>query len=101
VILTEAGHPGLLRRASQADVRGFVSKDSAPERLIAGLRRVATGEWYVDEALASGFLRAAAMPLPRRELAVPAAAEGALGRRDRGGPAPGGRAARSATSSPR
>ncbi|WP_407562136.1 LuxR C-terminal-related transcriptional regulator [Streptomyces sp. 184] len=78
VILTEAGRPGLLRRASQADVRGFVSKDSSPERLIAGIRRVATGERYVDEALACDFLRAADMPLTRRELTVlAAAAEGA------------------------
>ncbi|MFW6691259.1 LuxR C-terminal-related transcriptional regulator [Streptomyces sp. MAR4 CNX-425] len=78
VILTEAGRPGLLRRASQADVRGFVSKDSAPERMIAAVRRVATGERYVDDALACDFLRAADMPLTSRELAVlAAAAEGA------------------------
>ncbi len=78
VILTEAGRPGLLRRASQADVRGFVSKDSAPERMIAAIRRVATGERYIDEALAWDFLRAADMPLTSRELAVlAAAAEGA------------------------
>lgn len=78
LLLARQGRPGLLRRASQANVLGYVNKDSSPERLLAGIRRVAAGERYVDESLASDFLRAADMPLTCRELTVlSAAAEGA------------------------
>lgn len=70
LVLADADRPGLLRRAAEAGARGYVAKESAPERLVAGIRRVAQGERFVDDSLGFGFLRAAEMPLTLRELSV-------------------------------
>jgi two-component system, NarL family, response regulator DesR len=78
LVLAPAGKPGLLHVASKARALGFVSKDASPHRLLSGIRRVAGGERFIDNALAHGFLQAADMPLTPRELNVLSlAAEGA------------------------
>ncbi|WP_037576257.1 helix-turn-helix transcriptional regulator [Phaeacidiphilus oryzae] len=70
--LVPAGRPGLLAQAAQAHAQGYADKDTTPERLLEGIRKVADGESYVDGALAPSFLRAATtrMPLTPRELSV-------------------------------
>ncbi len=78
LVLATADRPGLLRQAIEAGVLGYVDKKGSPERLVRGIRRVAEGERFVDESLGLGFLKAAEMPLTRRELSVLSlAAEGA------------------------
>jgi two-component system response regulator DesR len=78
LVLASASRPGLLRRAAEAGALGYVDKEGSPERLVFGIRRVAEGERFVDDSLGFGFLKAAEMPLTRRELSVLSlAAEGA------------------------
>ena len=77
-MLATADRPGLLRRAIEADALGYGDKKGSPDRLVHGIRRVAQGERFVDDSLGFGFLKAAEMPLTRRELSVLSlAAEGA------------------------
>lgn len=76
LVLTTANRPGQLRRAAEADALGYVNKASPPERLLAGIRQVAAGRRYVDDSLGFGFLKAAQMPLTRRELTVLSLAAG-------------------------
>jgi two-component system response regulator DesR len=78
LVLARANRPGLLRRAVEAGALGYVDKEGSPDSLVLGIRRVADGERFVDDSLGFGFLRAAEMPLTRRELSVlTLAAEGA------------------------
>ncbi len=78
LVLAAASKPGLLRRASQARALGFVNKDASPDGLTRAIRRVAEGERFIDTSLGFDFLRAAEIPLTRRELSVLSlAAEGA------------------------
>ncbi|MDF4252220.1 response regulator transcription factor [Streptomyces sp. WMMB303] len=78
LVLVSQHCPGALRRALDVGARGFVCKDALPEQLVTGIRRVAAGERFVDNALAGTFLRASEAPLSERELTVlSAAAEGA------------------------
>lgn len=70
LVLTTADRPGLLRQAIEAGALGYVDKKGSPDRLVRGIRRVAAGERFVDESLGLGFLKAAEMPLTRRELSV-------------------------------
>nr|WP_329342515.1 response regulator transcription factor [Streptomyces sp. NBC_00663] len=78
LVLASANRPGLLKRAVEAGALGYVDKEGAPERLVHGIRRVAEGKRFVDDSLGFGFLKAAEMPLTRRELSVLSlAAEGA------------------------
>jgi two-component system, NarL family, response regulator DesR len=74
LILTTFGRPGYLRRAMESGARGFVVKDSPPERLAEAIRRVAAGERVVDPALAATTLAAGASPLTARERDVLVAA---------------------------
>lgn len=77
-MLASANRPGPLRQAVEAHALGYVDKDATPERLVAAIRQVAGGRRFVDDSLGCGFLRAAEMPLTRRELSVLSlAAEGA------------------------
>ncbi|KAF4406726.1 helix-turn-helix transcriptional regulator [Streptomyces sp. Ru87] len=73
--LVSPGCPGL-RRAFDAGALGFVNKNSTPQRLVEGVRKVSRGERFVDESLAFGFLEAAKMPLTPRELSVLSLAAG-------------------------
>ncbi|MCT9008007.1 response regulator transcription factor [Streptomyces rhizosphaerihabitans] len=70
LVLASANRPGLLRRAAEAGALGYVDKEGSPERLLSGIRQVAGGERFVDDSLGFGFLKAAEMPLTRRELSV-------------------------------
>ncbi|MBO8186316.1 response regulator transcription factor [Streptomyces spirodelae] len=78
LVLVSQHCPGALRRALDAGARGFVCKDALPEQLVTGVRQVAAGERFVDNALAGTLLQASEVPLSERELTVlSAAAEGA------------------------
>nr|WP_107450489.1 response regulator transcription factor [Streptomyces sp. LUP30] len=78
LVLASANRPGLLKRALEAGALGYVDKAGTPEQLLRGIRRVAQGERFVTDSLGFGFLKAAEMPLTRRELSVlTLAAEGA------------------------
>ncbi|WUN93268.1 response regulator transcription factor [Streptomyces sp. NBC_00299] len=78
LVLASAHRPGLLKRALEAGALGYVDKEGSPDRLVRGIRRVAEGERFVDDSLGFAFLKAAEMPLTRRELSVLSlAAEGA------------------------
>ncbi|MFE3163183.1 LuxR C-terminal-related transcriptional regulator [Streptomyces sp. NPDC059224] len=70
VVLAGANRPGLLKRAVEAGALGYVDKEGAPERLVRAIRRAAEGERFIDDSLGFGFLRAAEIPLTRRELSV-------------------------------
>ncbi|BAC75210.1 response regulator RamR [Streptomyces avermitilis] len=76
LVLAHANRPGLLKRAAEAGALGYVDKEGSPERLVSGIRRVAEGERFVDDSLGFGFLKAAEMPLTRRELSVLSLAAG-------------------------
>ncbi|WP_432197361.1 LuxR C-terminal-related transcriptional regulator [Streptomyces sp. bgisy027] len=78
LVLASAKRPGLLRRALEAGTLGYVDKEGSPDNLVRAIRRVAQGERFIDDSLGFGFLKAAEMPLTRRELSVLSlAAEGA------------------------
>ncbi|MDX3646304.1 response regulator transcription factor [Streptomyces sp. MB09-02B] len=78
LVLAHAGRPGLLKRAAEAGARGYVDKEGSPQRLVTAIREVARGRRFIDDSLGFGFLKAAEMPLTRRELSVLSlAAEGA------------------------
>lgn len=78
LVLAGANRPGLLKRAIEAGALGYVDKEASPEHLVHGIRRVAQGERFISDSLGFGFLKAAEMPLTRRELSVLSlAAEGA------------------------
>ncbi|MER6025947.1 response regulator transcription factor [Streptomyces sp. NPDC001851] len=70
VVLAQANRPGLLKRAAEAGALGFVDKAGSPERLVGAIRSVAQRERFIDASLGFGFLKAAQMPLTRRELSV-------------------------------
>ncbi|MEV6760349.1 response regulator transcription factor [Streptomyces sp. NPDC051105] len=70
VVLAGANRPGLLKRAADAGALGYVDKEGAPERLVEAIRRASEGERFVDDSLGFGFLKAAEIPLTRRELSV-------------------------------
>ncbi|MET8948841.1 response regulator transcription factor [Streptomyces sp. NPDC004542] len=76
LVLAGKNRPGLLRRAVEAGALGYVDKEGSPERLVRAIRRVAEGERFVDDSLGFGFLKAAQMPLTRRELSVLSLAAG-------------------------
>lgn len=78
LVLATANRPGLLKRAVEAGALGYVDKEGSPQNLLRGIRRVSEGERFVNDSLGFGFLKAAEMPLTRRELSVLSlAAEGA------------------------
>ncbi|WUO10423.1 response regulator transcription factor [Streptomyces sp. NBC_00289] len=70
LVLADANRPGLLKRAAEAGALGFVDKGGSPQHLVDGIRLVAKGKRFVDDSLGFGFLKAAEMPLTRRELSV-------------------------------
>ncbi|MEV6153568.1 response regulator transcription factor [Nonomuraea sp. NPDC052129] len=78
LILTGVGTPGLLKRALDVHVRGFMAKDAPPGRLGDAIRRVAAGERVIDSELAIAAMSPPDAPLTERELdVIGAAAEGA------------------------
>lgn len=77
LVLASTGAPGALHRAFGAEARGYVDKDGSPGRLVRAVRKLASGERFIDASLASAFMEADPVPLSPRELSVLArAAEG-------------------------
>lgn len=74
IVLTTFGRPGYLRRAMEAGAIGFMVKDAPADRLIDGVRQVASGHRVVDPELAAASLSVGHSPLSPRESAVLAAA---------------------------
>lgn len=70
LILTALATPGQLRRAVQAGVAGFVSKDLRPADLAEAVRTVAAGGRAIDPALMLAALEARPSPLSQRETEV-------------------------------
>lgn len=73
VILTSLGRPGMLRRALDARVDGFLSKDAPPRELADAIRRVVRGERVIDRELALAAWDTPASgvnPLTQREAEV-------------------------------
>lgn len=70
VILTALGQPGILRRALNARVSGFIPKDAPPDRLADSLRRVVHGQRAIDPQLALEAWEAVDNPLTPREAEV-------------------------------
>lgn len=73
VMCTTFGRPGYLTRAMQAGAAGFAVKDTPPEQLVAGIRKVHAGLRVVDPALAAESLALGTSPLTPREREVLAA----------------------------
>ncbi|MEV0586500.1 response regulator transcription factor [Nonomuraea sp. NPDC050310] len=77
LILTGIGTPGSLKRALDAQVRGFLAKDAPPSELADTIRKIAGGGTVVDSTLAIAAMTSPETPLTARELDVlGAAAEG-------------------------
>ncbi|MCG5214246.1 response regulator transcription factor [Streptosporangium sp. KLBMP 9127] len=78
LILTGVGTPGTLRRALEAQARGFLAKDAPPKQLADAIRKVARGERVIDSEIAIAAMGTPESSLTPRELdVVDAAAEGA------------------------
>ncbi|WP_194894932.1 response regulator transcription factor [Catenulispora pinisilvae] len=67
LMLTANGRPGMLRRALEAKVDGFLLKTAPPEELTAAIRTVAAGGRVLDPALAVTAWDLADNPLTPRE----------------------------------
>ena len=67
LILTALGRPGNLRRALDAQVAGFLPKDTPAGELIEAVRKVAAGQRVIDPQLALKALEFPASPLSPRE----------------------------------
>jgi two-component system response regulator DesR len=78
LVLTGLSQPGLLLRALQAHVRGFIVKDAPAEALAAGVRRVHAGERVIDPHLIAAALETGTSPLTAREADVLREAESGL-----------------------
>ena len=69
IIVTRHARPGVLRRALEARVSGFVPKSTPAGELADVIRDVADGKRYIDHEI-SAALTAARCPLTDRELDV-------------------------------
>ena len=78
LVLTGLSQPGVLLRALQAHVRGFIVKDAPAETLVDGVRRVHAGERVIDPDLIAAALETGTSPLTAREADVLRAAESGL-----------------------
>lgn len=70
LMLAEHRRPGLLQRALGAGAHGFLIKDTLPDRLVEGVRRVAAGERVIDSDLAAAAVATGMGPLTAREIEV-------------------------------
>jgi two-component system, NarL family, response regulator DesR len=78
LMLTGNGRPGLLRRALDAKVDGFLLKTAPPDELTAAIRSVASGGRVLDPQLAVAAWDLADNPLtPRERDVLRAMADGA------------------------
>lgn len=67
LMLTSLGRPGLLRKALDAKVDGFLLKTAPPRELVAAIRQVAAGGRALDPGLAVAAWDLADNPLTPRE----------------------------------
>ncbi|MFB7945594.1 DNA-binding response regulator [Kitasatospora phosalacinea] len=67
LMLTSLGRPGLLRKALDAKVDGFLLKTAPPADLVAAIRQVASGGRVLDPSLAVAAWDLADNPLTPRE----------------------------------
>lgn len=70
IVVTRHARPGVLRRALQAGVDGFVPKSRRAQEVADIIRRVASGRRYVDPEIAADALADERSPLTDRELDV-------------------------------
>ncbi|GAB4060559.1 response regulator transcription factor [Catellatospora paridis] len=70
LVLTGVGRPANLRRAVQAQVAGFMLKDSGPREVVDAIRVVAAGGRVIDPQLAYATLGSSGSPLTERETDV-------------------------------
>lgn len=70
IIVTRHARPGVLRRALEAKVHGFVPKSTPAGELAGVIRTVAAGKRYIDPEIAAAALTAQKCPLTDRELDV-------------------------------
>ena len=70
IIVTRHARPGVLRRALEARVSGFVPKSTPAGELADVIRDVADGKRYIDHEISAAALTAARCPLTDRELDV-------------------------------
>lgn len=68
LILTSLGRPGVVRRALDAKVTGFLLKDAPSERLANAVREVSMGRRVIDSDLALSAWETGDCPLGAREL---------------------------------
>ncbi|MER0106814.1 response regulator transcription factor [Corynebacterium sp. KPL2895] len=67
LIVTTFGRGGYVKRAIDADIAGFIVKDTPPEQLAEAIRRVKAGLRVIDPALARESLFTPDNPLTPRE----------------------------------
>ncbi|MFB7914190.1 DNA-binding response regulator [Streptomyces sp. NPDC056061] len=70
LILTGMPRPGQLWRALEAQVGGFLPKDSSPEELMDAVRKVGAGRRIIDPELAMAAWEIGDNPLTPREVEV-------------------------------
>ncbi len=70
IILTTFARSGFLRRALDADVRGYLLKDAPAEQLARAIRDVHAGKRAIDPTLAASTWEESRDPLTDRERAV-------------------------------
>ncbi|MFI9245598.1 response regulator [Streptomyces sp. NPDC053086] len=70
LILTSLGRPGVLRRALDAKVSGFLPKDASPQDLAEAVRRIVAGHRAIDPELALAAWDSVESPLTDREKEV-------------------------------
>jgi two-component system response regulator DesR len=74
LVIAGSEAPGVLRRALNVHVRGFIGKHAAPSQLAQTIRKVAGGERVIDASLAVAVVAAPSNPLSPRERDVLSAA---------------------------
>lgn len=70
LILTNLGRPGMVRRALDAKVNGFLLKDTPSDRLANAIREVAVGRRVINSELALAAWESDDCPLATRELEI-------------------------------
>lgn len=68
LILTNLARPGVVRRALDAKVNGFILKDTPSDRLANAIREVSVGRRVIDSELALSAWECGDCPLAAREL---------------------------------
>jgi two-component system response regulator DesR len=68
--LTTQRSSDALRHVLDAQIRGFLNKDTPPRQLVESVRRIAAGEWVIDPLLAVAALHPDDNPLTARQREV-------------------------------